>query len=280
VITDSFDQLNSAMWGCEYACPTVSDGYARFTLDPGEVNTNTTWSKLFYKNKEFGHGTYAMKFRYNRRPLECEVWAGWALYAETDAGLVNEINFGIETACKSRCTDSTLIMESYRNSKNNEVVVPVGVSLFDGVWHTVELIYSADSIAMNFDGRHVASITDETTFPATTMELIPGARVVSGTLDSRFYLDVDSISFSDSIPSETRAIQHRPVKINVEQSKDMQISVYDVAGKELGTFAANDMKAGNGDFGIPGFVRGTGVYIVRVKSGNSVSSSRVMNFSR
>lgn len=277
VITDNFNSLNTTMWGCEFSCPAVSDGFARFNLDPGAVNTNTTWSKLSYKNRTFSYGTYSMTFKYNRRPLEAETWAGWALYSET-SGLVNEINFGIETACKQRCNDQTLILESYKNSVNNEVIVPVGVSLFDGTWHTAELTYTASRITLNFDGKQVASITDLNTIPSATMALIPGARVVSGTLTSRFSMDIDSISISDSIASATPVKQREQIKIKLGEKENVQISIYNVAGEKLGTITNSEMNAGIRKFDFSEYLRGVGVFIIRDKAGNSVSYRRIINF--
>jgi hypothetical protein len=275
-ITDNFNAMNTSIWGCEYACPTVSGGIAHFNIDPGTVNTNTTWSKLSFKNKNFSYGTYAMTFKYNRRPLEAEVWAGWALYSETSSGLVNEINFGIETACKSRCDDQTLILESYKNSNNIEVIVPLGASLFDGTWHTATLTYTAAKISLAFDGKPMASITDQTKIPVETMELIPGARVVSGTLNSRFSMDVDSMSISDSTSPSTPVNQNRPVAIKPVEKENVQISIFNAAGKELGHLANSDTYTHARDIAVPGHIKGPGVYIIRITSGNSVSCRKII----
>jgi hypothetical protein len=275
-ITDNFNTMNTTIWGCEYACPTVSGGIAQFNIDPGSLNTNTTWSKLVFKNRKFGYGTYSMTFKYNRRPLEAEVWAGWALYSETSSGLVNEINFGIETACISRCNDQTLILESYKNSNNSEVVVPLGVSLFNGTWHTATLTYTATKISLDFDGKQMASITDQTKIPTEAMELIPGARVVSGTLDSRFSMDVDSMSISDSIRPSTPVNQNRPVTIRPVKQENVHISIFNAAGKELGTFANSDTYTRTSNVAIPGHIKGSGVYIIRITSGNSVSCRKII----
>ena len=231
-ITDNFDTLNTSIWGCEYACPTISNGYARFNIEPGTLNTNTTWNKLSHKNKAFGYGTYAMKFRFNRRPIETEVWAGWALYSETSTGQINEINFGVETACLSRCSDKSIITESYKNSSNIEIVITRGVSLFDGTWHTAELTYSAAKIVLKLDGDSVASITDSNKIPTVTMALIPGARVVKGILNSPFYMDIDSISFPD-LTNPITSIQPRQSKMNSFEKANVPAPLYDVAGKEL-----------------------------------------------
>jgi beta-glucanase (GH16 family) len=191
---DSFDRLDATRWGCEYACPTVADGMARFTVGPGSLNSEATWNKLTHKDAAFGYGTYTMRFRFSRRPLETEVWAGWALFSNA-GGKVNEINFGIETACKVRCSDQTLILESYKDGVNQEVIVPLGVSIVDGTWHTVQLDYGPTGIALRFGGKQVAAITDASKIPVVPMKFIPGARVIQGTLASPFHLDVDSLDF-------------------------------------------------------------------------------------
>jgi hypothetical protein len=269
VITDNFATFNATRWGCEYACPTVASGFARCTLDPGAVNTTATWSKLSYKNKTFGYGSYSMTFRYSRRPLEAETWAGWALYTET-GGLVNEINFGIETACQSRCSDQTLILESYKNSINSEVVVPVGASLVDGSWHSAEVIYTASKISLKFDGRAVGSILDVNTIPAVPMNLIPGARVVAGTLSSRFTMDIDSISISDSVPTIV-AMRHVSNEIAAPTSSGpASTELFTISGKRIGSFTRTDAISCAANGGSPC----KGIYLVKERRGNFATSPR------
>lgn len=192
---DDFNSLNTDTWGYEYTYPNVSNGYARFNLNSGTLNTATTWSKLSYKPSLRSYGNYSITFKYNRRPTEAEVWAGWALYLENTQG-VQEINFGIETACILRCSNKSLVEETYKNNVNTELISQTGKSMFDGTWHTVDLIYTSSSIIINFDGTQVGTII--TNIPTESMKLITGARVISGKLSSLFYMDVDRISYSAS----------------------------------------------------------------------------------
>lgn len=193
---EKFNSLNTKRWKSEYATPMISGGYARFQLRYGDLNTPETWSKLAYRDRVFGYGTYSMTFRYNRRPMDAEVWTGWALYSETSTGLVNEINFGIETACKVRCTDQSLIVETYKNSKNSEIIIPTGSSLFEGNWHRVDIKYTSKYIKVYFDGAKVAELFDRTVIPTQKMEMVFGARVISGKLYSPFFMDVTEIRYS------------------------------------------------------------------------------------
>lgn len=232
-ITDNFDSLNTTIWGCEYACPTLSEGFARFNLNPGPLNTDTTWSKLSSKNKMLSYGTYSMKFRFNRRPIETETWAGWALYSATPSGLVNEINFGIETACLSRCSDKSIINESYKNSSHFEIVITTDASLFNGAWHVAELTYMTTSITLKLDGKPVSSIIDSTKIPTVPMALIPGARVVTGKLNAPFYMDVDSLSFSDSVPQTSSMQPKQQFKMSLLEKENTPMRLYNTKGEKI-----------------------------------------------
>lgn len=274
LISDSFDSLNTALWGCEYSCPNVSNGYARFTLQAGSLNTNATWSKLSFKNKSFSYGKYSMKFRYSRRPLEAEVWAGWALYTETSS-LINEVNFGIETACKQRCNDQTLIFESYKNSINKEVIVSTGVNIVDNSWHTVEILYTPTKITLTFDGEKLDSIIDQNNIPAVPMKLIPGARVVSGTLSSTFYMDIDSIFIFDTIISSTSIKNNLLSKTNFYNDKVQYISIYNIAGKKI--YSIDKSKNNLNVFSIS---NKNGVYIIQTKINNNIYCKKLLNINK
>lgn len=91
--TDNFDIFNTTMWGYEYSPPTISGGYARFTLTANQKpNQASTWSKISSKNT-FSYGTYTTKLRFSGMgPMEMSptIWSGFALI--NDAG--DEINWG------------------------------------------------------------------------------------------------------------------------------------------------------------------------------------------
>lgn len=209
-IIDDFNGTSlNPIWGCEYQCPPVANGYVRFNLKPNaSPNQNVTWSKIYYKPNSLGYGTYSMRFRYNRRPpypAEGELWAGLALWDNNAPdSMANEVNFGIDTACVQRCNDTTLLLESYKNGKNTEVVCQTGVNLFDGNWHTGILIYTSTKITLNVDGKDVGYITDTTTIPTVLMTFVPGARTINGKLISEFNLDIDNITISTGTSPNTK----------------------------------------------------------------------------
>ena len=204
---DDFAGLSlGSLWRPEgpSVAPVVADGYARMQIGPGVVNTSQTWSKFQSQDSAsspaWGYGVYTMGFRLSRRPQEPgqEMWAGWALYAENASGQPEEINFGIDTACIDQCDDTTLLFESYRDGKNQELVVPTGVSLYDGQFHTGQVTYGPSSIVFTFDGTQKAAITDPSVIPTVKMQIIPGARVISGALTSPFAIDIDRMTYSVS----------------------------------------------------------------------------------
>ncbi len=190
------------IWGCEYQCPSISNGYARFNLKANvEPNQNSTWSKIYYKPKTLSFGIYSMRFRYNRRPpypAEGELWAGLALWDNNAPdGFPNEVNFGIDTACVQRCNDQTLILESYKNGKNTEIICNTGINLFDGNWHIGILTYMETKITLNVDGKDVGSIADTSEIPTVPMTFVPGTRLINGKLSSGFNFDIDRITITD-----------------------------------------------------------------------------------
>ena len=198
IYKDKFENINKTIWKSECSYPSLEYGFIRFNLHPGKLNTPKTWSKLVYQDKTFRYGSYNLKFRYNRRPLEAEVWAGWALYSD-DHDKINEINFGIETACKKRCNDQTLIFETYKDNKNTEILTQTGVTLFDNKWHIVRLYYASEYIVLYFDDKLMYNLKNKNLIPTEEMELIFGARVVSGKLKSLFYMDVAELGFSEEL---------------------------------------------------------------------------------
>jgi hypothetical protein len=127
---DTFDQFNSSIWSCEYSCPTVSGGTAKFHVKKGIAPNNMgSWSKIRYKPKRFTSGTFKVRFNLSHRP-EGAVWWGIALWDEgptSDMKSFNEINFGYTT--NQSLSNTQLLFESAKLGKALSLPIDTGVDL-------------------------------------------------------------------------------------------------------------------------------------------------------
>ncbi|MGI5500707.1 hypothetical protein [Lentzea sp. CA-135723] len=178
---ENFDSLDTAIWQCEYTCPAVVDGVARFELRAGvPPRTAGSWSKIRYKPQRFTSGRFTTRFALSHRPKQ-KVWWGSALWSDgpaADGSQFNEINFGYTT--DQSYTNTQLRFESARRGKAVSLKVDTGVDLYDGRYHTATLQYSSSSVDLYFDGRLLMKITDPSVIPADPMSFVLGPRLVAG----------------------------------------------------------------------------------------------------
>ncbi|WNG38019.1 hypothetical protein F0U61_33330 [Archangium violaceum] len=199
---DTFDQFNSSIWSCEYSCPTVSGGTAKFYVKKGIAPDNVgSWSKIRYKPKRFTSGTFKVRFNLSHRP-EGAVWWGIALWDNgptSDMKSFNEINFGYTT--NQSLSNTQLLFESAKLGKALSLKIDTGVDLYDGQYHEASLEYDADHVSLFFDGRLLRTITDKTFIPTDPMDFIIGPRLVTGSapLVKDFTETVDWTEISDVV---------------------------------------------------------------------------------
>jgi hypothetical protein len=197
--TDPFDSFQSATWSCEYRCPTVSSGVARFTLSAGAApDTQASWSKIRYKPRRFTSGRFTVRFALSARPKQA-VWWGVALWDDgpaADGSQFNEINFGYTT--DESQPDTGLRFESSKHGKGVSLKVDTGVDLYDGQLHTGVLEYDASHVSFFFDGKLLQTITDAGVIPTDPMDFIIGPRLVTGapSLPADFTESADSAELS------------------------------------------------------------------------------------
>ena len=179
--TDPFDVFDNALWRCEYTCPTVSGGAARYAVNAGIAPNNYgSWSKSRYTPQRFTSGTFTVRFALTARPAQ-KVWWGVALWDDglkSDGTEFNEINFGYTT--NQSFTNSQLYFESAKPGNAAAIKVDTGVNLYDGSYHTAQLKYDSTQVSFYFDGNLMATITDPTVIPTDPMDLILGTRLVTG----------------------------------------------------------------------------------------------------
>jgi hypothetical protein len=181
VFTDPFDSFQTAIWSCEYRCPTISGGLARFLLSAGAApDTNGSWSKIRFKPRRFTAGRFTVRFSLTARPKQA-VWWGVALWDDgpaADGSQFNEINFGYTT--DESQPNTGLRFESSKRGKGVSLKVDTGVDLYDGQIHTGVLEYDATHVSFFFDGKLLQTITDTSVIPTDPMDFIIGPRLVTG----------------------------------------------------------------------------------------------------
>jgi hypothetical protein len=191
---DDFNSFDSAVWSCEYSCPTASGGLAKFALLPGIApNNNGSWSKARFKPTRFTSGKFTAKFALSKRPSQ-PVWWGIALWDDgpsPDGSQASEINFGITTS--ESATNSQMRFESMKAGKDTSLVVETGVDLYDGSFHIGQLVYDATRVELYFDGKLLSTITDTNVIPTAPMDYLLGTRLVqTPALGAEFDEIVDS----------------------------------------------------------------------------------------
>ncbi|MBP2479176.1 hypothetical protein JOF53_008048 [Crossiella equi] len=193
---EPFDRLDPALWKCEYTCPTIEDGVARFTLQPGiGPNKPGSWSKISYKPTRFTSGTFTTRFSLSARPKQ-KVWWGVALWDDGPTPTeFNEINFGYTT--DGSLTNTQLYFESAKRGEVASIKVDTGVNLYDNKYHVATLQYDANAVRLYFDGKLLRTITDRSVIPTDPMAYLLGPRLVTGSaaLPSAFTQSVGETSF-------------------------------------------------------------------------------------
>ncbi len=75
-------------------------------------------------------------------------------------------------------------------------------------------------------------------------------------------------------PSEGKAV----VEINLFEKENVQISIHNVLGEEIGIVTNSEMSAGTHKLALSDYLSKAGVYIIRVKAGSSVINRKLINF--
>ncbi|KAI0486984.1 hypothetical protein F4859DRAFT_527140 [Xylaria cf. heliscus] len=178
---DDFSDFNKDIWSCEYTCPTIENGRARFHLSSGiEPDNEGSWSKARYKPARFTSGRFTVRFSLTARPAQ-KVWWGVALWDDgpaEDGSQFNEINFGYTV--DGHLTDSQLLFESTRYGEGQSIPIDTGVDLYDEEYHNATLEYDLERVAFYFDGKLLHEITDTAAIPTDPMDLVLGPRLVTG----------------------------------------------------------------------------------------------------
>ncbi|KAH7308481.1 hypothetical protein B0I35DRAFT_453764 [Stachybotrys elegans] len=178
---DDFEDFNQTIWRCEYSCPVIETGKARFRLRSGvEAETHGSWSKASYKPRQFTSGRFTVRIALTERP-NATVWWGVALWDNGPAANLsqyNEINFGYTT--DQLFGDTELRVESTKLGKYASVRVDTGVDLYDEQWHVATLEYDANHVSFYLDGNLLQTITDRSVIPTDPMHLVLGPRLVRG----------------------------------------------------------------------------------------------------
>jgi beta-glucanase (GH16 family) len=199
VFADDFDAFATDVWSCEYSCPTVTSGHARFTLAAGvPPDQEGSWSKIRYRPHRFTSGRFTVRFALTERP-DRAVWWGAALWdtgPAADESEFSEINFGYTT--DESFSDTQLYFESARRGHAVSVKIDTGVDLYDGAFHTAVLEYDAAHVSLYFDGALLHTITDASVIPIDPMDFVLGPRLVTGapTLDAPFVESVDAVELA------------------------------------------------------------------------------------
>ncbi|KAK7427050.1 hypothetical protein QQZ08_006477 [Neonectria magnoliae] len=175
---DDFASFDTDTWSCEYTCPVIKTGKARFRLKSGvEPDNYGSWSKARYRRRRFTSGRFTASFSLTARPKKA-VWWGVALWDDGKAGRFNEINFGYTT--DQSYTNTQLRFESARKGKGVSLKVDTGVDLYDGKYHTATLEYSSKRVALYLDGKFLKKITDRKFIPTAPMDFLLGPRLITG----------------------------------------------------------------------------------------------------
>jgi beta-glucanase (GH16 family) len=194
LFVDDFDAFDSGIWSCEFSCPIVTGGVARFSLQAGvPPDREGSWSKAVYTPRRFTSGRFTARFALTARP-DRAVWWGAALWdtgPQPDESQFNEINFGYTT--DESFTNAQLYFESARLGNGVSIKIDTGVDLYDGAFHTATLEFDATHVSLYFDGVLMHTITDPGVIPTGPMDFILGPRLVtnSAPLDAEFIESVD-----------------------------------------------------------------------------------------
>lgn len=195
---DDFNSFSTSTWSCEYTCPVIEGGKARFRLRSGALPDSAgSWSKARYKAQRFTSGKFTVSFSLTARPREQPVWWGVALWDNGPADdEFNEINFGYTT--NQSFNNTQLYFESAQNGNAKSVKIDVGVDLYSEEYHTATLEYDADHVAFFFDGKKLGEITDRRVIPTDPMDLLLGPRLVTGgkPLTKGFTQSIDWVEIS------------------------------------------------------------------------------------
>ncbi|KAI9151372.1 putative glycoside hydrolase family protein [Paramyrothecium foliicola] len=181
VVKEDFQSFNTDKWSCEYSCPIINSGKARFRLHSDTPpDEEGSWSKVRYTPKRFTSGRFTVSFSMTARP-EQEVWWGVALWDNgpaEDGSEFNEINFGYVT--DQSFTNTQLRFESARRGKFKSVRVDTEVDLYDESYHNATLEYTDRYVAFYLDAELLKTITDKSVIPTDPMDLVLGPRLVTG----------------------------------------------------------------------------------------------------
>ncbi|RYP60189.1 hypothetical protein DL770_010049 [Monosporascus sp. CRB-9-2] len=160
---DDFNTFNTDIWGCEYTCPVIETGKARFRLRSGIPPDNDgSWSKARYKPTRFTSGRFTLSFPLTAPP-EQPVWWGAALWDDgpvSDGSQFNEICFGYTT--DQTFTKTQIWFESSRRGE------------------TEPIMYDSNRVAFYLDGKLFAKVIDKSFIPTDPMDLVLGPRLVTG----------------------------------------------------------------------------------------------------
>jgi hypothetical protein len=180
-IRESFASLDKDKWHCEYSCPEIEGGKARFRLHSGtEPDEETSWSKVSYKPRLFTSGRFTVSFSLTARPPQ-EVWWGVALWDDgpaEDGSEFNEINFGYVSGQSFENTQ--LLFESARRGNDSSLRIETGVDLYDESYHNATLLWEHSRVRFYLDGRLLKTIRDKDVIPTDPMAFILGPRLVTG----------------------------------------------------------------------------------------------------
>lgn len=196
---DEFDTFDTNLWRCEYTCPVIEGGRARFRLQSGvPPNNYGSWSKARYTPTRFTSGRFTVSFSLTARP-EQPVWWGIALWDDgpaADGSQFNEINFGYTS--DQSYGDTELRFESARRGVYDSLRVDTGVNLYDEQYHEATLEYDSSRVALYFDGQLLKEITDQAKIPTDSMDFILGPRLVTGgqPLTQGFTQSIDWVEIS------------------------------------------------------------------------------------
>lgn len=197
---EDFDTLDVKAWSCEYTCPAIEDGKARFRLKAGVAPDKPgSWSKVVYKPVRFTAARITVRFALTDRPEGRPVWWGVALWDDGpvgDGSQFNEVNFGYTT--NEPFSDTQFYVESAKRGNDTSIRVDTGVDLYDGQWHTATLEYDSEHVSFALDGRLLKTITDGAVIPTDPMRLILGPRLVTGgePLTGGFTQSIDQVDIT------------------------------------------------------------------------------------
>jgi hypothetical protein len=192
-LAEEFDSLDAERWRCEGACPAVAEGKATFTLSPGsEPGSDGAWSKLRFSPEAFTSGTFRFVFALPAGP-DAEVFWGLSLWnagPSADQSEYSELNIGYTRG--STFEPARLELVSARLGKQRALSIDTGKDLYDGAFHSAELVYSPDEVTFYLDGELLEAITDPDVIPDVPLALTLGARLVRApALGAPFTLIVD-----------------------------------------------------------------------------------------